>query len=92
ALSYATRALLPKIQKLNERFPDYEIAVIPVIDEEESLRKGDYDLFVFTTRESEAYQNDPEISFMREEYMAPVCTQQLLGENRDIEHLLTLPR
>lgn len=92
ALSYATRALLPKIQKLNERFPDYEIAVIPVIDEEESLRKGDYDLFVFTTRESEAYQNDPEISFMREEYMAPVCTQQLLGENRDIQHLLTLPR
>ncbi|WP_234496995.1 LysR family transcriptional regulator [Vibrio maritimus] len=92
ALSYATRALLPKIQQLNERFPNYEIAVIPVIDEEESLGKGDYDLFVFTTRNSESYDNDPEIFFVREEYMAPVCTQQLIGDRRDIEHLLTLPR
>jgi len=68
ALSYATRALLPKIQQLNERFPNYEIAVIPVIDEEESLGKGDYDLFVFTTRNSESYDNDPEIFFSSYSY------------------------
>ncbi|MGR5176608.1 LysR family transcriptional regulator [Vibrio parahaemolyticus] len=92
ALSYATRSLMPKIQQLNERFPDNEIAVIPVIDEQESLGKGDYDLFIFTSKGGRNYQQDPDIFFLREEYMAPVCTKQLLGEDRDVERLLTLPR
>ncbi|MFA0086653.1 LysR family transcriptional regulator [Vibrio sp. 10N.261.51.F12] len=92
ALSFATRSLLPKIHQLSERYPNNEIVVIPVIDEEESLRAGDYDLFVFTTRYGERFEHDPEILFLREEYMAPVCTKPMMNDHGDMDTLLSLPR
>ncbi|MCL9773673.1 LysR family transcriptional regulator [Vibrio methylphosphonaticus] len=92
ALSFATRALLPKIHQLSERYPNNEIVVIPVIDEEEGRRAGDYDLFVFTTRYGKQFEDDPDILFLREEYMAPVCTKPLMNNHGDMNTLLSLPR
>lgn len=92
ALSYATRALLPKVHLLNERYPDYEIAIVPTFDEEESVNSPDYDLLIFTTRLKERYKNKPDITFMREEYMAPVGAEKLLGNDTSLEAILNKPR
>ncbi|CAM2776810.1 LysR family transcriptional regulator [Vibrio rarus] len=92
ALSYATRSLLPKIQQLQERYPDYEIVVIPTIDEHESLNSTDYDLLILTSRAPQQFQHRPDVLFLRDEYMAPVCSQELYAKDSEFTSLLTLPR
>ena len=92
ALSYATRVLIAKVRQLNERYPDYEIVIIPVIEEDEALNYTDYDLLIFHTQLKNHYDNKPGILLLREEFMAPVCSQSLVSDELDLESILTLPR
>ncbi|OBT08569.1 LysR family transcriptional regulator [Vibrio sp. UCD-FRSSP16_10] len=92
ALSFATRSLLPKIQQLQERYPEHEIVVIPTIDEDSVLNSGDYDLLILTSRFPQQYKNRPDVQFLRDEYMAPVCSQELYANGSDFQSLLSLPR
>ncbi|GEA60562.1 LysR family transcriptional regulator [Vibrio comitans] len=92
ALSYATRSLLPKIQQLQERYPEHEIAVIPTIDEDEALKSTDYDLLILNSRAPHQYKNRTDVVFLRDEYMAPVCSQELYSKESNLQSLLTMPR
>ncbi|GAD78230.1 LysR family transcriptional regulator [Vibrio ezurae] len=92
ALSYATRSLLPKIQQLQERYPDYEIVVIPTIDEDEALHSTDYDLLILNSRMPHQYKDRKDVLFLRDEYMAPVCAQKLYARDPNFDALLRLPR
>ncbi|MDN3698227.1 LysR family transcriptional regulator [Vibrio clamense] len=92
ALSYATRSLIPKIQRLNEKYPDHEIVIIPSMEEDESLESTDYDLLIFNTRVGNRYKNRVDIQYLREEYMAPVCAQNLTTTQNDINAITTMPR
>ena len=92
ALSYATRVLISKVRQLNERYPDYEIVIIPVIEEDEALNYTDYDLLIFHTQLKKHYDNKPGIRVLREEFMAPVCSQSLVTDDLDLDSILTLPR
>ncbi|MGF1754698.1 LysR family transcriptional regulator [Vibrio makurazakiensis] len=91
-LSFATRVLISKVHELNERYPDYEIVLIPVIEEDEALESTDYDLLVFHTRLRGRYDNKPNLFFLREEFMAPVCAQSLATDQTDLDSILTMPR
>ncbi|WP_375748411.1 LysR family transcriptional regulator [Vibrio sp. HN007] len=88
-LSYATRSLIPKIQKLSERYSDYEIVVIPTVEENTS---DDYDLFIFTSQHHKQLNREGEALFLREEYMAPVCAKSLLKDEMDLDAVLKMPR
>ncbi|MDV7103739.1 LysR family transcriptional regulator [Vibrio sp. TH_r3] len=92
ALSYATRSLIPKIHQLHEKYPNYEIVVIPTIDEDESINSNDYDLLIFNSRRGSFYSNQPDVMYLRDEYMAPVCAQQLITSQATIETIIQLPR
>ncbi|MHC6527472.1 LysR family transcriptional regulator [Vibrio proteolyticus] len=92
ALSYTTRVLMPKVRILNDRYPDYEIVIVPTIDEESSLHSSDYDLLIFSTRLKDRYGKEPGMIFLREEYMAPVCASSLLDDTFNTDSILTLPR
>lgn len=92
ALSYATRSLLPKIQQLQERYPDHEIVVIPIIEEDEALKSSDYDLLILNSRAPHLYRNRPDVEFLRHEYMGPVCSQEIYSQHANLGALLTLPR
>ena len=92
ALSFATRVMINKVHDLNERYPDYEIAIIPVIEEDEALNKADYDLLIFHTRLKNHYDNKPNIFFLRDEFMAPVCAKILTENGTDLSSILTMPR
>ncbi|CAH0526231.1 LysR family transcriptional regulator [Vibrio hippocampi] len=92
ALSYATRSLIPKTQMLIDRYPDYEIVIVPTIDEDESINASDYDLLILNTRRGSLYKNTPNIHYLREEYMAPVCAQQLVAEGASITSIFQMPR
>lgn len=102
ALSYATRSLIPKIQQLNDRYPDYEIVVIPSMEEDSSVNAGDYDLLIFNTRRGKLYRDAPDVLYLREEYMAPVCAQHIVAKNvemqtsttgsANIESIIQMPR
>ncbi|GAM55600.1 glycine cleavage system transcriptional activator [Vibrio ishigakensis] len=92
ALSYATRSLLPKIQQLQERYPEHEIVVIPIIEEDEAIKANDYDLLILNSRAPHLYKNRPDIEFLRYEYMGPVCSQEIYSQHVDLDALLTLPR
>lgn len=92
ALSYATRSLLPKIQQLNDKFPEHEIVVIPTMDEDASLYSSDYDLLIFNTRRAERYKSEPDIFPLRDEYMAPVYAQSLLPTPGEVEEIMQMPR
>ncbi|WP_017109095.1 LysR family transcriptional regulator, partial [Vibrio tasmaniensis] len=76
-LSFATRVLISKVRELNERYPDYEIVIVPVIEEDEAINSSEYDLLIFHTRFKKRYDNTPDITFLREEFMAPVCSTSL---------------
>nr|WP_086940048.1 LysR family transcriptional regulator [Thaumasiovibrio occultus] len=69
ALSYATRNLIPKMQHLNDKYPELEIVVVPTLDEDAGLHKSDYDILIFNTRKA---VQDPSVSLLRPEYVAPV--------------------
>lgn len=92
ALSYATRCLIPKFHLLNERYPQYDIVVLPETAEEQGINKGDYDLLVFDTRQGAQYYGKTDFELLREEYMAPVYTAQLAPVNNDLEAVLSMPR
>jgi len=101
ALSYATRSLIPKLQQLNDKYPDYEIVIIPSMDEDIGVNDGDYDLLIFNTRRGNLYVNDPDVLYLREEYMAPVCAQPLVHQSSErpcetkrasVETIIQLPR
>ncbi|MEZ8747033.1 LysR family transcriptional regulator [Vibrio sp. 10N.261.49.A5] len=103
-LSFATRVLISKVRELNERYQDYEIVIVPVIEEDESINSSEYDLLIFHTRFKKRYDKAPNITFLREEFMAPVCSTSLtnsasLGnstnltnQDTDLDSILTLPR
>lgn len=92
ALSYAIRVLIPKIQLLNARLPDYEIVIIPSMEEEMSINSDEYDLLIFDSRVGQRYQNTPNIFLLREEYMAPVYSDSLDSAPLSVEDILSLPR
>ncbi len=91
-LSFATRVLISKVRELNERYQDYEIVIVPVIEEDESINSSEYDLLIFHTRFKKRYDNAPDITFLREEFMAPVCSTSLTNKDTDLDSILTLPR
>lgn len=91
-LSFATRVLISKVRELNERYQDYEIVIVPVIEEDESINSSEYDLLIFHTRFKKRYDKAPNITFLREEFMAPVCSTSLTNKDTDLDSILTLPR
>ncbi|MDP5254111.1 MULTISPECIES: LysR family transcriptional regulator [unclassified Vibrio] len=91
-LSYATRCLIPKFKRLSESFPNVDISVVPALEEDEGVHRGDYDLFVFNTRKGHQYQAHSAFTYLRDEFMSPVCPPNLLGEQQDLEQVLSLPR
>ncbi|KAB0482180.1 LysR family transcriptional regulator [Vibrio chagasii] len=97
-LSFATRVLISKVRELNERYPDYEIVIVPVIEEDEAINSSEYDLLIFHTRFKKRYDNAPDITFLREEFMAPVCSTSLTNaagltqQDTDLDSILTMPR
>ncbi|MDN3702391.1 LysR family transcriptional regulator [Vibrio artabrorum] len=91
-LSFATRVLISKVRELNERYQDHEIVIVPVIEEEESINSSEYDLLIFHTRFKKRYDKAPDITFLREEFMAPVCSTSLTTKDTDLDSILTLPR
>ncbi|MEZ9157626.1 LysR family transcriptional regulator [Vibrio lentus] len=97
-LSFATRVLISKVRELNERYPDYEIVIVPVIEEDEAINSSEYDLLIFHTRFKKRYDNAPDITFLREEFMAPVCSTSLTNsaslttQHTDLDSILTMPR
>ncbi|MCW8335761.1 LysR family transcriptional regulator [Vibrio paucivorans] len=91
-LSYATRILISKVQDLNKLYPDYEIVIIPCIEEDESLNTPDYDLLIFHTKLRDHYENKPNMFFLREEFMAPVCAASSVTESTTIDTILKMPR
>ncbi len=91
-LSFATRVLISKVRELNERYQDHEIVIVPVIEEDESINSSEYDLLIFHTRFKQRYDKAPDITFLREEFMAPVCSTSLTTKDTDLDSILTLPR
>lgn len=91
-LSFATRVLISKVRELNERYSDYEIVIVPVIEEDEAINSSEYDLLIFHTRFKKRYDNAPDITFLREEFMAPVCSTSLTTKDTDLDSILTMPR
>ncbi|CAK2394680.1 LysR family transcriptional regulator, glycine cleavage system transcriptional activator [Vibrio crassostreae] len=91
-LSFATRVLISKVRELNERHQEYEIVIVPVIEEDESINSSEYDLLIFHTRFKKRYDKAPDITFLREEFMAPVCSTSLTTKDTDLDSILTLPR
>ena len=97
-LSFATRVLISKVRELNERYPDYEIVIVPVIEEDEAINSSEYDLLIFHTRFKKRYDNTPDVTFLREEFMAPVCSTSLTNsaslttQDTDLDSILTMPR
>ncbi|ROP22192.1 LysR family transcriptional regulator [Vibrio crassostreae] len=91
-LSFATRVLISKVRELNERYQEYEIVIVPVIEEDESINSSEYDLLIFHTRFKKRYDKAPDITFLREEFMAPVCSTSLTTKDTELDSILTLPR
>ena len=91
ALSYSTRSLIPKIRALYERYPEHEIVIVPSIEEDEGIQSQDFDLLILNTRYKQRYKNTPNMHFLREEYMAPVCAQNA-ADVISVESILTMPR
>lgn len=91
-LSYATRCLIPKFKRLSEHFPHVDISVVPALEEDEGIDHGDYDVFIFNTRRGHQYQELSHFTYLRDEFMSPVCPPSLLGEQQELAQVLTLPR
>lgn len=97
-LSFATRVLISKVRELNERYQDHEIVIVPVIEEDESINSSEYDLLIFHTRFKKRYDKAADITFLREEFMAPVCSTSLTNsasltnKDTDLDSILTMPR
>lgn len=92
ALSYAIRTLIPKMQLLNAWLPDYEIVIIPTMEEEMAVNNDEYDLLIFNSRAGRKYKNSPDVFLLREEYMAPVYSESLAEGDLTIDQIITMPR
>ncbi len=66
-----------------------------------NVKNADYDLLVFNTRRPELYhslhgtnkvQHLANIYFLRQEYMAPVCSRALTNTQFDMSAILSMPR
>ncbi|WP_413112847.1 LysR family transcriptional regulator [Thaumasiovibrio sp. DFM-14] len=78
ATTFATRNLIPKLHELNALFPQHEIIIIPIMDEElSSPPRDDYDLLIFNTRSAHKYRNQANVTPLRSEFMAPVYSANL---------------
>ncbi|MEH0666158.1 LysR family transcriptional regulator [Vibrio scophthalmi] len=91
ALSYATRVLLPKVEMLNQRYPDHEVVIIPSIEEDPDLSHEDCDLLIINTQRREQYQGQKGVTFLRDEYMAPVYAQSMSERRITQQDVLSLP-
>ncbi|SHH19118.1 LysR family transcriptional regulator, glycine cleavage system transcriptional activator [Ferrimonas marina] len=93
AVSYAMRSLMPLIPELNAHFSDYEIVVVPTMEETELDRAAtDCDLHIFNSRQHGLYPDSERLRFVREEYMGPVCANRPDGDAADLASLLRQPR
>lgn len=92
ALSFATRSLIPKIQQLNDKYPDHELVVIPCMEEDNGLDSSDYDLLIFNSQRGQAYKTSSDVLYLREEYMAPVCAERLSRGQSGMAAIMQLPR
>ncbi|NOH71302.1 LysR family transcriptional regulator [Vibrio pectenicida] len=91
ALGYATRILLPQVVSLNEKYPEYEIVIIPSIEEDPDLDSEDCDLLIVNTCRKDKYKGRRGVTFLRDEYMAPVYAKSLSDQNVPLQDVLTLP-
>ncbi|PMH44577.1 LysR family transcriptional regulator [Vibrio sp. 10N.286.49.B3] len=92
AMSFAIRWFIPKLKELNAHFPQYEMVIIPTLDEESEMKYPDYDLLFLSTQRSLQNSNLDNLFFIRNELMAPVCAKPITGEKIDVETILSLPR
>ncbi|GAK88041.1 glycine cleavage system transcriptional activator [Vibrio ponticus] len=92
AISFATRILIPRVRELNERYPDYEIVIIPLIEGDWDLSAEQSDLAIINTRQPELYRGHPKATFLRDEYMAPIYTPSDEQSEKDIKQVLEMPR
>ncbi|MCL9780136.1 LysR family transcriptional regulator [Vibrio sp. S4M6] len=92
SLSFTTRTLIPKLNELYERYPDYEIIIVPSLDGEASVNTDDYDLLIFCTKQPDDFRHWPNMIFLRDEYMAPVCAASIAEEGSDLDSILAMPR
>ena len=92
ALSFATRVLIPKVMELNARYPDHEIVIIPSIDEDPDLQQEQCDVLILNTRQPERYRGQPKVTFLREEFMAPVYATGTHSEMQGLSEVLQMPR
>ncbi|CAH0536263.1 LysR family transcriptional regulator [Vibrio marisflavi] len=92
SLSFTTRTLITKLHELHEKYPDYEIIIIPSLDGEACVTANDYDLLIFCTKQPQVFRNQPNMIFLREEYMAPVCATSSTEERVDLQSILAMPR
>lgn len=92
AVSFATRILIPRLMELNERYPDYEIVIIPLIEGDWDLAHEHSDLAIINTRQPELYRGHPKATFLRDEYMAPIYTLSEGQSNKELHEVLAMPR
>lgn len=92
AISFATRILIPRVRELNERYPDYEIVIIPLIEGDWDLSAEQSDLAIINTRQPELYRGHPKATFLRDEYMAPIYTPSDEHSEKSIKQVLEMPR
>jgi len=92
AVSFATRILIPRVRELNERYPDYEIVIIPLIEGDWDLSREQSDLAIINTRRPELYRGHPKAYFLRDEYMAPIYTLSEGQNSKQLPEVLAMPR
>ncbi|WP_070971108.1 LysR family transcriptional regulator [Vibrio sonorensis] len=92
ANSFATRVLIPNLHKLNDKYPNHEIVVIPLIEGDPELSDTDYDILIINSCNWEKYENQPGIFKLRDEYMAPVYAQRFASQDMDLASILKQPR
>ncbi|WP_194435249.1 LysR family transcriptional regulator [Vibrio fluminensis] len=92
AISFATRILIPRVRELNERYPDYEIVIIPLIEGDWDLSHENSDVAIINTRQPELYRGHPKATFLRDEYMAPIYAPSDVQTFKSIKEVLEMPR
>ncbi len=89
SLSFATRFLIAKIHHLNERFPDHEVVVVPMLEDNSAFATDDCDLLISCTRQRPQGDN---VYYLRDEYMAAVIAQRDDRQVMDLNYVLAQPR
>ncbi|MDR9826511.1 LysR family transcriptional regulator [Vibrio sp. FNV 38] len=89
SLSFATRILIPKIHHLNEKFPQHEFVVVPTLEDNKIASINDCDVVISCLRQAPLGEN---VFYLRDEFMAPVCSARSLNKSTTLEQVLTQPR